>query len=215
MRNDARAHLRLAASLTVAEYLVPAWLQALTRSRPEVTVSLQMGNTAQVAELVVAGEADLGFVEGRRPTAGLAGRDVVGDDLAVVVGAGHPWARRRRELTPRELAVTPLVVREPGSGTREVLVDALADLGLTPTVLVELGSTTAIKSVVAAGTAPAVLSSLAVANEIRAGDLVTVDCPGLALQRTVRAVWSERRPLGGAARALLDLAVRRRGDAAP
>ncbi|HLH99395.1 MAG TPA: LysR family transcriptional regulator [Acidimicrobiales bacterium] len=209
LRSDARAHLRVAASMTVAEYLVPAWLQALGATRPDITVSLQMGNTAQVRELVVSGEADLGFVEGRRSVAHLAGRDVVGDDLVVVVGASHPWRRRRRALTPSELAATPLVLREVGSGTREVLVDALADLGLEPKVLVELGSTTAIKSVVATGTAPAVLSSLAVAEEIRSGQLVVVDCPGLALQRTVRAVWPERRVPSAAAQVLLDVALRR------
>src|SRR5579875_2807416 len=209
LRSDARAHLRVAASMTVAEYLVPAWLQALGATRPDITVSLQMGNTAQVRELVVSGEADLGFVEGRRSVAHLAGRDVVGDDLVVVVGASHPWRRRRRALTPSELAATPLVLREVGSGTREVLVDALADLGLEPKVLVELGSTTAIKSVVATGTAPAVLSSLAVAEEIRSGQLVVVDCPGLALQRTVRAVWPERRVPSAAAQVLLDVALQR------
>jgi DNA-binding transcriptional LysR family regulator len=206
LRNDERTHLRLAASLTVAEYLIPGWLQALSAVLPDVGVSLRMGNTTFVAEAVEAGDVDLGFVEGHRRPRRLKSRDLRDDDLVIVVGRSHPWARRRRPLSPEELAATPLILREPGSGTREVLVEALGELGLAVTVLLELGSTTAIKSAVTTGRAPAVLSALAVEAELSSRQLVAVGCDGIRLHRTIRAIWSERRPLGESAARLLVLA---------
>ena len=96
LRAEGQRHLRLAASMTVAEYLVPGWLRQLAAGRPDLTVALQMGNTLRVGELVSSGEADVGFVEGARPPGRLHARDLFSDELRVVVGKHHPWARRRR-----------------------------------------------------------------------------------------------------------------------
>jgi DNA-binding transcriptional LysR family regulator len=207
LRAQGRSHLRLAASMTVAEYLVPAWLRQLAESRPEVTVALQMGNTSRVGQLVASGEADVGFIEGERPPGRLHACDVLSDELLVVVGKHHPWTRRRRPLSATELAKTPLLMREVGSGTREVLAAELARHGLEPRASMELGSTTAIKAAAIAGSGPAVLSSLAVATELHSGQLVAVACPELRLDRTIRAIWPPRRPLTGAANHLVRLAA--------
>ncbi|WP_436788825.1 LysR substrate-binding domain-containing protein, partial [Yinghuangia sp. YIM S10712] len=128
LRADHDTRLRVEASLTVAEYLLPRWLVALRGARPGVAVSLRVGNSADVAARVLAGEADLGFTEGRRAPGGLASAVVARDRLTVVVAPGHPWSRRRGPVPAAELAATPLVQREPGSGTREVLAAALAKL---------------------------------------------------------------------------------------
>ncbi|HTX01381.1 MAG TPA: LysR family transcriptional regulator, partial [Acidimicrobiales bacterium] len=74
LRASERSQLRLASSLTVAEYLVPGWLQRLSAAMPLVRVSLEMGNTAHVVELVLSGAVELGFVEGLRPPGGLRSR---------------------------------------------------------------------------------------------------------------------------------------------
>jgi len=145
LRADRTSHLRLAASLTVAEYLVPRWLHLLAAETPDTKVSLEMGNTAHVADLVGGGDVDLGFIEGSRPPGRLRSREVLADELVIVVPAGHPWSRRRRPISANEVAKTPLVLREPGSGTREVLTEALGSYGLGVTAAMELGSTTATK----------------------------------------------------------------------
>jgi DNA-binding transcriptional LysR family regulator len=198
LRAEGQRHLRLAASMTVAEYLVPMWLRQLAAARPDVTVALQMGNTLRVGELVSSGEADVGFVEGERTPGRLHARDLFSDELMVVVGKHHPWTRRRRTLSAAELAATPLLMREMGSGTREVLTAELGRHGLEARASLELGSTTAIKAAAIAGSGPAVLSSLAVAGELRSGELIAIPCPELNLQRTIRAIWAPRRPLAGA-----------------
>ena len=116
------------------------------------------------------------------------------DALVVVVAPSHPWARRKRPLSATDLAAAPLVLREVGSGTREVLESALSSLHLSVTALVELGSTTAIKSAVLSGTGPGVLSRLAVESDLTANRLVAVPLEGLSLDRSIRAVWLRDRP---------------------
>ncbi|WP_436776320.1 LysR family transcriptional regulator [Yinghuangia sp. YIM S09857] len=206
LREDHNTRLRVEASLTVAEYLLPRWLVALRQARPGVAVSLRVGNSTDVAARVSAGEADLGFTEGARAPNGLHSAVVAHDRLTVVVAPGHPWARRRAPLPASELAATPLVQREPGSGTREVLAAALARLG-TPSAepLLELASTTALKAAAVSGAGPAVLSSLAVADDVASGRLIAVEVADLALRRSLRAVWPHGTQPTGPARELLSL----------
>ena len=203
LRRRGRTQVHVAASMTVAEYLAPEWLVRLAALDPGLHVSLDMANSEQVVELVREGRAALGFVEGHTRLAGLRSQVLLDDDLVLVVGAPHAWARRRTMVSPEELARTPLVVREAGSGTRGVLEDWLGERDLHLTALVELGSTTAIKRAVEAGAAPAVLSRLAVHAEVRDGRLVIVALRDGDLSRSIRAVWSRAEPLSPAAKRVL------------
>ncbi len=211
LRTKRDAELKVAASMTIAEYLVPGWISELRRQRPELYVGLQVTNSEHVAEMTRTGEVDLGFVESPRLPGGLAGRQVATDRLTVVVTPGHPWARRRTPLTAREVAATPLVLREPGSGTRETLDRALRRGGHDPArPLLELGSTTAVRGAVVAGAGPAVLSELAVLGDVADGRLVAVEVADLELRRVLRAVWPGGRRLVGPPAELLAVARRRR-----
>ena len=203
LKTKGQTHLRVVASMTVAEYLVPDWLKRLRASDPDIVVSLQMGNTQHVIDEMIRGSADIGFVEGRDPPLGLRSRVVLVDDLVIVVAPSDRWARRTKPVTPGELSSTPLVLREAGSGTRAVLERALLEHQLPLTTSVELGSTTAMKSAVASGAGPGVMSRLAVAAEVLEGRLVVVETEELALHRSIRLVWSANRPLSPAAKRLL------------
>ncbi|QEV15514.1 LysR family transcriptional regulator [Streptomyces fradiae ATCC 10745 = DSM 40063] len=202
-RRDSR--LRVAASMTIAEYLLPGWLIALRAERPGTAVSLQAGNSAAVAALLLAGEADLGYVEGLAVPDGLDGVVVARDRLVVVAAPSHRWARRRAPVTPAELAETPLVLREYGSGTRQVLDSALVAHGGLAAPLMELASTTAVKAAAVSGAGPAVLSELAVSEELASRRLVEVPVEGADLRRALRAVWPTGPRPTGPARDLLSL----------
>lgn len=199
-RRDSR--LRVAASMTIAEYLLPGWLLALHAERPDTAVSLLAGNSAKVAELLLAGEADLGFVEGLTVPTGLDSAVIAHDRLIVVTAPGHPWARRRRPLTAAELASTPLILRERGSGTRQVLDAALGGLARP---LIELSSTTAVKASAVSGAGPSVLSELVVGEELALRRLVGIPVEGVSLRRALRAVWPTGHRPTGPARELLSL----------
>lgn len=208
VRRDAELHV--AASMTIAEYLAPSWIGQLRSQRPDLYVGLQVTNSERVAVLVGSGAADIGFIESPRPPRGLATRQVAHDQLIVVVANSHPWARRRKPLSVEELAATPLVVREAGSGTRETLDEALSRAGVAMAKpLLELGSATAVRSAVIAATGPAVVSELAVRTDIVDGRLAAVGVDGLDLRRILRAVWPNDRKLVGPAAELLVVARRR------
>jgi DNA-binding transcriptional LysR family regulator len=207
VRHGEAVQLRVAASMTIAEYLVPRWLGELQNREPDVPVGLDVVNSADVAARVLAEEVELGFVEGPSVPEGLAGRVVGTDRLVVVVAPGHPWTRRRTALRGAELAATPLVVREHGSGTRETLDVAFRELRQASPRL-ELGSNSAVKGAALAGAAPAVLSGYAVEAELDTGRLVEVPLAGVNLVRTLRAVWRRGRPLSRPAAALLSIAGR-------
>ncbi|MFF5499071.1 LysR family transcriptional regulator [Streptomyces aquilus] len=199
-RRDSR--LRVAASMTIAEYLLPGWLLALRAQRPDTAVSLLAGNSAAVAARLLSDEADLGFVEGLTVPKGLDSVVIAHDHLIVVTAPAHPWARRRRPLAAAELASTPLILREKGSGTRQVLDAALGGLARP---LIELSSTTAVKAAAVSGAGPAVLSELAVGEEMAMRRLVRVPVADVSLARDLRAVWpTGHRPVGPA-RELLSL----------
>ncbi|MET9045184.1 LysR family transcriptional regulator [Streptomyces sp. NPDC004362] len=199
-RRDSR--LRVAASMTIAEYLLPGWLIALRGRRPDTAVSLLAGNSAAVVERLLADEADLGFVEGLSVPAGLDETVIAHDRLIVVTAPGHPWARRRRPLSAAELGSTPLILREEGSGTRQVLDAALGGLARP---LLELSSTTAVKASAVSGAGPAVLSELAVGEELAARRLVSVPVEDVRLDRDLRAVWRTGHRPAGPGRDLLAL----------
>lgn len=232
LRADRRTRLRVAASLTVAEQLLPGWLVALreqargradgapapatehartTAAVPALDTTLTAINSEHVADLVRGGDADLGFVETPARLPGLRTRVVGRDELVVVVPPDHPLARRRRPLVAAELAATPLVVREAGSGTREALAVALRAAGHPQAEpVLELSTTAAVRAAVLAGAGPAVLSALVVADDVTAGRLVVVPTSGVDLHRDLRAVWrGGPTPPPGPARDLLAIAQRR------
>lgn len=201
------ARLRVAASFTVAEYLAPAWIGALRADLPGVALLLEVENSAQVLAAVDQRRVDIGFVEG--PDAlpdGIDSQPVSADKLVVVVAPGHPWARGVA-VGGEELSRTELIVRERGSGTREVLEAALSPWGGVRSRL-ELGSSAAILAAARRGEGPAVLSALAADAEITAGLLCRVEVVGIDLSRTIRAVWCAGRSPEGLARQLLVAAHR-------
>ncbi|MFD0069074.1 LysR substrate-binding domain-containing protein, partial [Streptomyces sp. NPDC127574] len=133
---------------------------------------------------------------------GLDATVIARDRLIVVTAPGHPWARRRAPLAAAELADTPLILREEGSGTRQVLDAALGGLARP---LIELSSTTAVKAAAVSGAGPAVLSELALGEELSGRRLVSIPLADVRLARDLRAVWPTGHRPTGPARDLLSL----------
>jgi molybdate transport repressor ModE-like protein len=212
LRHDLRTHVRVSSSLTIAEHLLPGWLvslQALAHGRGEVAeVVLIAANSDTVVEQVRQGEADVGFIEGPQSPRGVRSRVIGRDELVVVLPPDHPWVRRRRTVSAAELNEIPLVSREEGSGTRDALRAALAaalgrDYVQAPPALV-LSTTSAVRAAVLAGAGPAVLSELAVADDLASHRLGRVAVSGIDLRRQLRVIWvGPRNPPAGPVRDLV------------
>ncbi len=217
LRHDRRDRLRVAASLTIAERLLPGWLVSFNAAarapggRP-THVTLSAENSDSVAADVRAGNADVGFVEGPAAPRGCRSRVIAHDRLVLVVPPSHPWATHGTPIGPAQLASTPLVTREVGSGTREALTVALQAAGVSavsPPAL-ELSTTAAVRAAVLAGAGPAVLSALVAADDLAIGRLRAVAVAGVDLSRSLRAVWlGARTPPAGPVRDLIAIASSR------
>jgi DNA-binding transcriptional LysR family regulator len=195
------AALRLAASFTIGEYLLPDVVSAWKRTHPDSQVRLDIANTQAVLDAVAGLQVDVGFIEAARTHPDLLVHHWRADELVVVASPSHPWAARR--VTVRQLSGATWIVREPGSGTREAtdrwLVPALGQV----TVEMELGSNEAVKRAVASGLGLGCLSNHAVADALAQGWLVKLRTPLPALRRTLSIVVHKSKPLGSAAQDFL------------
>ncbi|MDF1704876.1 MAG: LysR family transcriptional regulator [Aeromicrobium sp.] len=211
LRDDRAHQLSIAASMTVAEHLLPLWLVRL-RQQHDTVVSLTATNSENVRTAVADGSADIGFVEDGADPGDLASLVVARDELGLYSAPHDPWAKQDSPLAPDEIVTRPLTWREQGSGSRRVVDDALARLGLTATApAVELTTTSGIRSAVSAGSPPAFMSRRSVRSDVEAGRLVEVPIIGLDLSRDLTALWvGSGRPPAGPVRHLLAIATKAR-----
>jgi DNA-binding transcriptional LysR family regulator len=178
--------LTLAASHTIGEYLLPAWIAAYRSRDPAVRPRIDVVNSPGVLKAVRERTAALGFVEGADALDGLEAITVQRDEIVAVVARGHRW-ERRRGVAARELRTEPWLAREAGSGTRAVAAAALAEAGVTLAPMLEVASTESVKRALRTG-GFALLSRLAIAADVRAGTLHALPVKGLDLTRELRAV---------------------------
>jgi DNA-binding transcriptional LysR family regulator len=172
-----RGRLNIHASQTIANYWLPPRLHQFCQIYPLIAVHLTIGNTTQVAEAMVNGLADLGFIEGEIEEPALLRHRILGDRLLLVVGTSHPWFKRKT-LKSASLTETSWVLREPGSGTRQVFETAARAMGVDPRtlkVVLELPSNEAVRSAVEAGAGATVISELVVQSSLRHGALHAID----------------------------------------
>jgi DNA-binding transcriptional LysR family regulator len=216
IRSGISHRLAIAASQTIAEHLVPHWLVELraveqAADYAATATELTVANSTGVVELVRAARAGLGFIETPHLPPDLVTVQLRDDEMLVVAAPAHPWARRRTPLSLAQVAATPLVMREAGSGTRDSLTDHLAaqQPPLSARIAVELGTSAAVRSAIAAGIGPGVLSRLAVRDDLVLGRLVAIEIDGPPLIRRLTAVWrADHEPLAPEAARLLSVAQR-------
>jgi DNA-binding transcriptional LysR family regulator len=168
-----RGTLRIGASQTVASYWLPQRMVRFSEMHPLIDLALEVQNTSQVAAAVLSGEADLGLVEGPVRSPELEVTPIATDSLALVAAASHPLAGRDVGLD--DLRGERWVMREVGSGTRQVAEESLKRLGFAPgeiRIALELPSNEAVISAVRTGGLLTVLSEVTVAAALATGTLV-------------------------------------------
>lgn len=188
MGNHARRHkgrLRIGASTTVAQYVLPQVLAAFRKKFPEVTISLSADNTEHIERSLINQEIDLGVIEGHSRKAQIRYTQFLKDELVLVARMGNPLAATQH-ITPENLKQVPLLLREPGSGTLEVLAHALKPLGIKVSDLkkeMQLSSTESIKRYLLHSDCMAFVSVYAVLEELRHKQCCIIDINGLDINR--------------------------------
>ena len=178
--------LALGASTTIAQYVLPRLLGEFCREHPGVHPTLISGNTEHIVEAVEKQKIALGFIEGPARSRDVKTKPFLQDELVLIVSYAHEWAERT-SVSCSEMASTPLLMRERGSGTRHVIELALERQGIKRKslhILMELDSTEAIKSAVEAGLGVGFVSRWAIAKDLRLGNTFKiVEVEGLSIKR--------------------------------
>jgi LysR family transcriptional regulator, transcriptional activator of the cysJI operon len=177
--------LYLGGSMTTAPYIIPPILAKFHGRYPEVQVSLITGNTQQIELALEQQEIDLGIVEGRSRHSSISYTEFMKDEIVLVSNPAHPLAKRA-SIRPEDLTRIPLILREPGSGTLEVVAHALKGIGIKLSQLkkeMQLNSTEIIKSYLLNAPCMAFLSIHAIGKELQNNECCIIDVKGLRIER--------------------------------
>jgi len=202
--------LRIGASTTIAQYILPRVLGAFHRQHAQVQLSVISGNTEEIVDAVLTEKIALGMIEGPAMRRGLRIEPLMRDRMVLIAAAksSPSSARTRLADAPASIALAalttiPLLMRERGSGSRRVVERALKQAGVTVNslrVIMELDSTEAIVSGVEAGLGMGFVSESAIVKELRLGTLRVVNLEGFAIERNLSLIYpAGQEPTGAAA----------------
>jgi DNA-binding transcriptional LysR family regulator len=181
-----KGQLRIGASTTIAQYVLPPLLADFHKRYQDIRVSLTISNTEQIEQALKNKDIDFGIVEGRAKNTLFKYSELVRDKIVLVAATGNPLAKDT-EITTEKLLQIPLLLREPGSGTLEVIAHALKPFNIKISDLhceMQLGSTESIKSYLLHSGCMAFLSISAIFKELKNNELAIIDVEGLNIERT-------------------------------
>lgn len=203
---ELQGRLQFAASLTIGEYILPRLLGSFLRRHPGLSVNMKVMNTAEIIDAIQHQGLDFGLIEAPYELPGLWTEAVMDDELMLVAPADHPFTKQE-SVTLKEAIAQPFVLREKGSGTRQVMEDELRRHQVEEaqiTVVSEFGSTAAVKSAVEAGLGLSVLSLWTIKHELALGLLKTVRIQDVTFKRQFYAVHLSSSMLAPPAAALIE-----------
>ncbi len=210
-----KGRLTIGGSTIPGGYILPRWIGLFAREYPLVRVALMVGDTAEILNRIAEGELDIGMVGAQSDDRRLLQVPLVEDRLCLAVPPGHPWARKR-SVPIAALCGEPFIVREQGSGTQRTVEAHLAAAGIQTSALrisAELGSTQAVLQGIKNGAGIAIVSTLALADDLEAGSLKRVAIEGLDLKRQFYLTRHRQRTPAPVCRAFVDF-LRRQDDLA-
>jgi DNA-binding transcriptional LysR family regulator len=187
VRNMRMGRLRVGASTTVGIYLLPAIIGEF-RKRFSVDVYFTIDNTAGIEKLISDNSIDLGIVEGPVHSREIVVIPYIDDELYLVCSKNHRWAEKK-SISAAEIENEDIIMREKGSGTREVFEETMARNNVRYRIKYVLTNTEAIKKAVEANIGVSVISRLAVEKEIRGGRLVKVDIENIRFERKFSIIY--------------------------
>jgi DNA-binding transcriptional LysR family regulator len=177
--------LRIGASTTIAGYMIPRYLGIFRNSYPGIDLQLVSANTRDVADLMIAHEIDIALVEGPVKDDNLISERWRTDVMGLITAPSHRFAASTAPIDIGLLNEELMIVREQGSGTREVVADALARFGVKLGRVLDIGGTEAIKQAVAAGIGVAIVSTATISDQVALGRLRLISIRDTRIERTL------------------------------
>ncbi len=188
--------LHLGASTTISQYIIAPILAGFKKKFSDIELKLVTGNTEQIEKALIDKEIELGLVEGRSKNQEISYSEFIEDEIVLVCHKNHPLAKTA-EIEPSALTKYQFIVREQGSGTRQVIDHALKTVGLRIADLpveIQLGNTESIKSYLVHSSAIAFLSIHAITKELLSGALRVIDVKDLSITRSFYFIHLQGKP---------------------
>ncbi|WP_088188099.1 LysR family transcriptional regulator [Desulfosporosinus sp. FKA] len=173
LRHVVTGALKIGASFTIGEYVLPRFLAEVSENYPNVEVSVTIANTEEIAQLLHQNQLDIGIVEGQVSLPGIEEEPFMHDDMLLIVPNGHPLSKLSK-VTPEDLQDQVWILRESGSGTRSFTDDLLKSLGVKINRSFVFSSNEGVKEAVINGLGITIVSRLVVHKEIAAKVIKTV-----------------------------------------
>ncbi|RCW50017.1 selenium metabolism-associated LysR family transcriptional regulator [Paenibacillus prosopidis] len=186
-----KGRLQLGSSLTIGEYILPRLLGPFGQEYPHITISMKVMNTSQIMEDILNHQLNFGLIEAPVNHPDMHMEAVMSDELRLIVSKDHPLANRS-SVTLEEVMEYPFVLREQGSGTRLVMEEQLRKKKIDPAsmkIVMELGSTGAVKSAVEAGLGISFVSSSSVKHEVALGLIRMIKISDVKFQRQFYSIY--------------------------
>lgn len=188
LHNDICGEFKIGASSTISQYVIPKVIASFHKRYPNIQLVMINGNSFEMEKRLLNDEVDLIFVENHSSQSGIRYKDFLNDELIFVVGAKSIYAKREK-ISREDLLQIPIVLREQGSGTLEVIKDALTEQGIKfeqLNTIIHLGSTESIKNFLLEFDGLAIISEKAVSNELSLKNLVKLQPADITIKRKFR-----------------------------
>ena len=196
--------LTIGSSSTPGEYILPLAIGIFRQQYPQVEVSLSIFNTQTVIEKILSRDIDVGMAGAPVESQGLISFPYVTDEIVIVASATHRLVRKQR-IALSDISDEAVIMREPGSATRQAAEDSLAELGVRVSVVMELGSNEAVKRAVAVGLGLGMLSKFSVSPDVAAGYLKVLRVDGWNCKRLLTVFYRDDSNITTVQRAFLNM----------
>lgn len=174
--------IRIGASLTIGAHLLPGIVNAYRAEMPNVEIFTLVDNTSVIEKMILEDDLDVGLVEGPIYSPYIQSEKFSDDDLIIICGPGHPlWGKEKIEID--DLAGKAFIIREPGSGTRDIFERVMSGVGANWKIAGVYNNTEAIKQAVRGNLGLAVVPKIAVEEEIERGLVMEIGVKDLNLKR--------------------------------
>ncbi len=201
---DSTGKLRIGASITIGSQFLPFYVNAFNTRFPGTEVRVVVAPGEVIEERLLADELDFALVEGVPVNSSFQHEVYMEDRLAVICAPGRGY-KNRQKITPAELCGMRLLLREKGSGTRDVFDSVLQSAGYTADPVWEAYSTTALYNAAINGLGIAVLPYRMVSRALREGRIIELVVDGMPFRRNFNLIWHRHKHLTKAARHFMDI----------
>jgi len=190
-----KGRLVIGGSTIPGGYILPKYIGAFTKVYPEVTISLIIGDTDKIIQDVFSGSPEFGIVGAKTENKYISQEKLIEDEMRLIVTCDHKWAEKKH-ISPNLMFKEPFIVRERGSGTLKSIILSLKEKGYSSenlNIIAELGSTEAVIQGIKNKVGISILSTIAVAEELKAGTLKALTIEELNLKRSFYLITHKQR----------------------